>query len=184
MFPLLPPPLHALKGGGKRESGAWTAHGHQIFTENLTGVAPLPGNARDRYSSPARPRSPSLQSLPAENLRIHWGLVQSYNEPSRLSGHRAHPLDRRVPPSSFANSVWQQAEARGRESLTDPTMPASARSIQRTQVTARGLCLEPRGTACSRGITRPGLHPQTLTSACPSQPATMNHTLTARRCTT
>ena len=53
---------------------------------------------RDRYSSPARPQSPSLQSRPAENLSIHWGLVRLYDEPTRLSGHRAHPLDRPVPP--------------------------------------------------------------------------------------
>ena len=69
-LPRLLPPLCALRVGGRRESGAWTAHGHQIFMVNLTGVAPLPGTARDRYSSPARPLSPSLQSLPAENLRI------------------------------------------------------------------------------------------------------------------
>ena len=82
---------------------------------------------RGRYSSPARLRSPSLQSLPAENLRIHWGLLRPYNEPTWLSGHRARPLDRPVPPSSFANSVWQQAETCNRSRAREPNRPSDGR---------------------------------------------------------
>ena len=82
---------------------------------------------RDCYSSPARPRSPSLQSQSAENLRNHWGLVRPYDEPTRLSGHRAHPLDRQVPTSSFSSSVWQQAEACNRLWAREPNKPSDAR---------------------------------------------------------
>ena len=34
MLPLLPPPRRMLRGGGRRESRAQTAHGHHIFKEN------------------------------------------------------------------------------------------------------------------------------------------------------
>ena len=79
-FPAPSSPRSERGEGGERESRAWTAQGHQIFTVNLRGAAPLPGDrsrprGRDRYSLPARPRSPSLQSRPAENLSIHCPVV-------------------------------------------------------------------------------------------------------------
>ena len=35
VFPLLPPPRRRLRGGGRRENRAQTAHGHQIFREKI-----------------------------------------------------------------------------------------------------------------------------------------------------
>ena len=59
MFPLLPPPRRMLKGGGRRENRAQTAHGHQIFRENLPGIALLPENARDHVVTTATQRLPA-----------------------------------------------------------------------------------------------------------------------------
>ena len=59
VFPLLPSPRRMLRGGGRRESRAQTAHRHQIFKENLPGIALLPENARDHVVTIATQRLPA-----------------------------------------------------------------------------------------------------------------------------
>ena len=56
VFPFPPPPHHRLRGGGKRENGAQTVHRHQIFKENLPGVALPPESARNRMATNATQR--------------------------------------------------------------------------------------------------------------------------------
>ena len=81
-------------------------------------------HGRDRRTAPARPRSPSVQALPAGDSRIHWGLICPYDAQTEFSEHVSRPQDQASCHNSVANSVWQRAEARDRSRAREPDAPS------------------------------------------------------------
>ena len=78
----------------------------------------------ERYTAPARPRSPPLRALPAGGSRIHWGLIRPYSEQVEFGEDRPRPLDQSVHPNSVTNSVWQRTEARNCSHAQEPDEPS------------------------------------------------------------
>ena len=177
MFPLLPPPCHRLRGGGRRGNGAQTAREHLIFMENPPGAALLPESARNRMVATA-----AAQRLPARGLpqcgHCPQGTPASIGASYALMMHKrslaSMYLARRTKrptitpsPTRFGNGL-KPAIVHVRGNRTHRPYHTRARIVKLSPVTARGLGPH------NRGILRRSPHRQTLTIARLNHPDTRN----------
>ena len=166
------PPRRMLRGGGRRENRAQTAHGHQIFREICQASLSYRRAPTTTWSRPLCSACPPAVSPVSGTV---------YHEQAEFGGTAlARWTQRSTPtpsPTRFGNGP-KPATACARGNWTDRPDHTRTHIIMQILVTARGH--GPR----NRGTSQRGLPWQTLTISCLNHPGTRSCAITARLGTT